>query len=100
MKKRKDYTLSALLAAALCTATLIGATPPAAEGDEKITPKKLFEQKCSQCHSIDEPRSKRNTKEGWAQLVTRMRGNGCDLSDDEAGTIVDYLAKEFGIQLR
>ncbi|TAN42807.1 MAG: hypothetical protein EPN22_11355 [Nitrospirae bacterium] len=96
MRERKVCTLSVMLAAAFCAATFISVIPPAAEGDEKITPQKLFEQKCSQCHSLDDPRSQRNTKAEWTQLVKRMRGNGCDLSDDEAETIVGYLSKNFG----
>jgi len=38
------------------------------------------------------------SKEDWTSLVTRMRLNGCGITDAEAATIIDYLAGEYGIK--
>jgi len=35
--------------------------------------KKLFETKCSQCHTLDYPRSERHDHKGWTEKVERMR---------------------------
>lgn len=57
----------------------------------------LFEQKCSTCHSIDRPKSKRKTLQDWKDTVMRMKNvNGAQITDQEAKEIIDYLAKNFG----
>lgn len=61
-------------------------------------PKGLFEATCSRCHSLDIPRGERLTKQGWTDIVARMRSNGCDMTDAEAAIIRDYLAEEYGIK--
>ncbi|MBZ0156382.1 MAG: hypothetical protein K8I29_09265 [Alphaproteobacteria bacterium] len=60
------------------------------------SPESLFESTCSQCHSLELPRSQRMNKEEWKSLVERMRSNGCSITDQEAATIVEYLSKEYG----
>ncbi len=57
----------------------------------------LFESKCSQCHSIDRPKSKKKTEEGWRKTVLRMKNvNGCQISDEVAATIIKYLSETYG----
>jgi cytochrome c5 len=59
-------------------------------GDPKA--KALFESKCSMCHGIDRPLGKNKDRDGWTKTVTRMQKvNGCNITDAEAKTIVDYL---------
>ena len=68
----------------------------AAEGGAKDA-KALFEEKCSICHGLDRPTSKKKTAEEWTKTVMRMKnGNGCPITDDEAKAVVDYLAKNYG----
>ncbi|MBI4844719.1 MAG: photosystem P840 reaction-center cytochrome c-551 [Nitrospirae bacterium] len=67
--------------------------------DEKaaVDAKALFEAKCSQCHSIDRPKSKKKTEAEWEKTVMRMKNqNGCDISDEEAKIIIKYLSETYG----
>ncbi len=57
----------------------------------------LFEQKCSRCHSINRPKSKKKTKAEWEATVNRMiKRNSASIKDKEAKIIIDYLAKNYG----
>lgn len=38
---------------------------------------------------------RRDTKQGWAQLVSDMVDKGANGTDAEFNTIIDYLAKHF-----
>lgn len=54
----------------------------------------LFESKCSACHSVNRPLGKTKDRAGWTATVTRMQKvNGCEITDEEAQTIIDYLAR-------
>ena len=82
---------------ATCLTALALLTPALpALAEEAADAKALFEQKCSTCHGADRATSKKKTAEEWGKLVERMRGNGAQLSDDEAKAIVGYLAKAHG----
>ncbi len=64
---------------------------------EKADSKQLFESKCSICHSINRPKSKKKSKQGWKTTVMRMKNkNGCPINDEEAKMIIDYLAEKYG----
>lgn len=67
-----------------------------AYAEKQTDSKELFESTCSQCHSLDVPRGERLTRDGWTSIVSRMKSNGCVITDAEAKTLIDYLAKEFG----
>ncbi|MDI6801310.1 MAG: hypothetical protein QMD01_04565 [Thermodesulfovibrionales bacterium] len=56
---------------------------------------KLFEVKCSQCHTIEYPKSERHDLQGWTDKVNLMRSYGCKLTDEEANKIIDYLTKTY-----
>ena len=58
--------------------------------------KDLVTKKCTACHSVKTATSKRGTQDQWADTVSTMIGRGADLSDDEAATVVEYLAAHFG----
>ena len=62
----------------------------------QVDAKALFEQKCSNCHSTDRPKSQHKTASEWATTVERMRGNGASLTDEEAKVIVDHLVQHYG----
>ena len=50
---------------------------------------------CSACHAPDMVTSKGNTRDGWTQVVGEMISRGAQGSDDDYGTIVDYLTANF-----
>ena len=69
----------------------------ASNDGEKINAVQLFESKCSICHSINRPKSKKKTQNGWEKTVLRMKNkNGCPITDEEAKLIIDYLAETYG----
>lgn len=59
-------------------------------------PKALFEDACSQCHSIKVPKSEKMPRADWQDIVSRMRSNGLGISDEEAAILVDYLSAQYG----
>lgn len=59
--------------------------------------KSLFEVKCSLCHSLNRPASKKKSYDGWLSTVHRMKSNGAPLTDEEAEIIAAYLAQEYGM---
>ncbi len=70
----------------------------AAEDAGTINAEALFESKCKLCHSIERPKSKKKTKDGWKSTVTRMQNiNGAPVSDEEANILIDYLAEKYGM---
>lgn len=65
------------------------------EGKDKV--EQLFESKCSLCHSVDRPKSKKKSKTGWETTVMRMKNkNGLTITDEEANMIINYLADKYG----
>lgn len=79
-------------------ALFLAASIPAAHGaEEGVDAKALFESKCSLCHTIERPKSKKKSREEWQATVLRMKNvNGCPVTDGEAALIIDYLADHYG----
>ena len=64
---------------------------------QTVDTKVLFEKKCSTCHGLDKPKSKQKTQTEWADTVLRMKNkNGAPVNDEEAKSITEYLAKNYG----
>jgi len=64
---------------------------------ETIDPKVLFEKKCKTCHSTSRAKSLNQTKEEWTKTVMKCRERkNSGITDEEAITIIDYLAKTYG----
>ncbi len=61
------------------------------------SPAVLFEAKCSKCHNLSRSLGKPRSGEGWADVVGRMVGNGCRLTDPQAESIVGHLVKVRGL---
>ena len=90
MKKWSAYLVAAAFLAGAATSIFAVEKPDA---DAKA----LFESKCSACHSIDRPKSKRKTAAEWEKTVMRMKNvNGCPITDEEAKTIITYLVNNYG----
>ena|SRR2546426_434345 len=62
------------------------------EGDGK----KLVEDVCASCHSLDPIRQQQLDKDGWKDIVQKMQGYGAPLDEKQVATVTDYLAKNFG----
>ncbi len=56
----------------------------------------LLETRCSTCHSVDRATRLTKTADQWDQTVTRMIGNGAQLTDAEKAVLVDYLTENYG----
>jgi cytochrome c5 len=67
-----------------------GQTMP--EGDGK----KIVEDVCASCHSLDPITKQQLDKDGWKDIVLKMQGYGAPLDEKQVATVTDYLAKNFG----
>ncbi|NIV37917.1 MAG: hypothetical protein GWN58_53440 [Anaerolineae bacterium] len=64
--------------------------PPAADDEA------LLEERCTACHTLDRVVGAQKTRDGWEQTVTRMVGNGAQLTEDEQATLIEHLAATYG----
>lgn len=51
---------------------------------------------CASCHSLDRVRDKTADKDGWTATVTRMRGLGANLTDEQVPVVVEFLTRAAG----
>jgi cytochrome c5 len=58
--------------------------------------KEAVETACSSCHKLEIVTKKRAGKEEWRDVVKAMVNRGAALKPEEAATVTDYLAKNFG----
>ncbi len=63
---------------------------PAGEGSA------LVSGVCSGCHSVDMVLVQSKSRRGWESTVQDMVSRGAQLSSEERGTIVSYLAEHYG----
>jgi len=75
-------------------------TPGAATASASVLPggtgKAALMSTCTQCHGLNLITDKRQTKEQWSTTVDQMQERGAEVTDEQAGLIVDYLAAHFG----
>jgi cytochrome c5 len=62
--------------------------------------KALMERTCAGCHSIDVVTSQRMSAKEWNSVVQTMVGRGAQATDAEVKSIVDYLAKTYGVNAK
>jgi virginiamycin B lyase len=84
----------------LAAALLCCAVPAQPQNSSPALPdgagKAIVQTVCSQCHSLTNiTRSTGYTRDGWVNTVAMMRNAGAPLPEDQVGTVVDYLAKNF-----
>jgi cytochrome c5 len=58
--------------------------------------KALVQSACTQCHGIDLIVAHPRSREDWTEVVSRMIGNGAELSDDDYNQVIQYLAINLG----
>ena len=66
------------------------AQPPAGDGAA------LLEERCTVCHGVERTTQAQKTHDEWEQTVTRMVGQGAELTEDEQATLIEYLAATYG----
>lgn len=80
-------------AACFGTALLLAAALPSLASEfNKEEAKKLFEEKCSPCHTLERTLSLTKNREGWERTVKRMwKKGGSGISVEESKIITEYL---------
>jgi len=69
----------------------------AEEGGGIADGKALYEERCTPCHSTKRIERMKKSRERWKNTVMRMREKDPHrIGIEEAETIVDYLAENFG----
>lgn len=58
--------------------------------------KQLVETRCALCHDLERVAAVRRKKQDWTPIVANMAAWGAPVTADEAKTITDYLAANFG----
>jgi mono/diheme cytochrome c family protein len=58
--------------------------------------KALVQSACTQCHGIDLIVAHPRSREDWTEVVSRMVGNGAELSDEDYNQVIQYLAIHLG----
>jgi hypothetical protein len=56
----------------------------------------LLSRACQSCHGLDTVMSEKHDVDGWRSVVGSMINNGASLTDQEADTVANYLATNFG----
>jgi cytochrome c5 len=59
--------------------------------------KTLIFRSCVKCHGVEKITSQHRDADGWTAVITQMVGFGAVGTDDEFGTILDYLSKNYGV---
>src|SRR2546425_9442278 len=58
--------------------------------------KKILQDSCTACHSLDGVVKLRLDKDGWEGLISSMVSNGAQVDQKDFPVLVDYLVKNFG----
>lgn len=51
---------------------------------------------CASCHTLDRVRDKTADKDGWTTTVTRMKGLGANLTDEQVPVVAEFLTRAAG----
>jgi photosynthetic reaction center cytochrome c subunit len=71
-------------------------TTPAAKTGPDAVAANLVNTVCASCHSLDRVKDKTADKDGWTTTVTRMKGLGANLTDEQVPVVVEFLTRAFG----
>ena len=85
------FFTAGLALAALAAASAVHGQSELPDGPGKA----IVQQSCVQCHALSNITRAGYSRTGWQNIVASMRNNGAQVSDDQVGTLVDYLAANF-----
>lgn len=57
----------------------------------------IVQRSCTTCHNLRMVTSKKGARSYWSKTVDDMVNRGAELSDEEIGTVVDYLSSSFPV---
>ena len=69
--------------------------PPAFKGPDAAAAN-LVNTVCASCHSLDRVKDKMADKDGWTTTVTRMKGLGANLADEQVPVVAEFLTRAAG----
>lgn len=69
--------------------------PAAAKGPDAATAT-LVNTVCASCHTLDRVNNKKGDSNAWNTTVTRMKGIGANLTDEQVPLVVEYLTRAAG----
>jgi hypothetical protein len=74
-----------------------GATPAgkAPAGPDAVAAN-LVNTVCASCHTLDRVKDKTADKDGWTTTVTRMKGLGANLTDEQVPVVAEFLTRAAG----
>ena len=79
-------------AVALSSLAVAAQAPDLPDGPGKA----VLQTACSQCHGVEVVTSQPRSRDEWTEVVSRMVGAGAQLTDEDYGLVVEYLAAHFG----
>ena len=68
---------------------------PAFKGPDAVAAN-LVNTACAGCHSLDRVKNKVADKDGWTSTVTRMKGMGSNLTDEQIPVVAEFLTRSAG----
>ena len=69
--------------------------PKAPTGPDAVAAN-LVNTVCASCHSLERVKDKTADKDGWTTTVTRMKGLGANLTDEQVPVVVEFLTRAAG----
>lgn len=102
-KKKAAFSVVAVVCLAVLLAISCGgqAEPtrteaPGATSAPALSGAELLQDRCVKCHGLDVVEEESYSQAEWEATVENMRQKGTTLTDDEAKTLVEYLAQNYG----
>ena len=86
------FRLASLAAISALTVATCAHAQELPEGQGKT----LVQTACTQCHGVDVIVGQPRSREDWTEVVSRMVGNGAQLSDEDYNQVIQYLAIYLG----
>ena len=69
--------------------------PPAFKGPDAAAAN-LVNTACASCHTLDRVNDKKADRDGWTATVTRMKGLGASLTDEQVPVVAEFLTRAAG----
>jgi len=69
-----------------------GPPPTLADGAAR----RLLENSCTTCHTLERVDAARFTQEKWQTIVVEMKNKGARLADEDVATLVEYFTRTHG----